>query len=61
MFKKIERDFVEYYHIKINNWLSGDLIANGIRCETYYGMELYKEIKWICDENLCSFSIKKEL
>lgn len=58
--KKIESTHTKYFHIKIQNWHDGDLIANQIKCETYYGNNQTTKMKWLCNEKICSNIIIKE-
>lgn len=54
--KKIKKDFVEYYHIIIDEWENNFIIANDIICETFFCNE-NKKIKWTCQKDECKYNI----
>lgn len=53
-------DIIEFYHILIDDYLSHNLVANGLEVESY-GYEFRNKIKWECNENECEMKILPEL
>ena len=51
--------YIDYYHIKIDDYFKYTLDVNALEVESHYTKNLHEKLVWTCNENECQYEVIK--